>query len=918
MFEPNLRSYCFKVINLLPKHLYCKILFMKKILQSFAICSLVIIVGCNTSDKKGEIFAEKEETEESEDGMERWMEQNEMMTKDPALGYVPYERLATAQNYTKSLMSNATLRTNALAWNERGPNNIGGRTRALIIDRRDATGNTLFAGSVGGGLWKCTNFKGTNFSWTVINDQLANLAISALAQDPSNLNTMYAGTGEGWFNGGAIRGVGIYKSTDGGVSWNLLASTDNAGSNSDFDFIQDLAITSTGIVFATTRSRFCNRGGIFRSSDGGTTWTRVVGNSGSDCTTPRDLRAADLEIAANGDIYVSSGLQGDADATRGKLYKSLASNGANIGTAGTWTDITPPGVTGSATYRRIEVAIASNNTTIYALCQKVATTSIGAIMKSTDGGATWVQMTTPSWCDQGTTRTDFTRDQCWYDLIVAVDPNDANTAIIGGVDVLKTTDGGTTWSQITQWNAGCGSLPRIHADIHSLMYYNGSSSEIIATTDGGVHYSSNSGTAWTDKNTNYNVTQYYACDMHPTNANYFLAGAQDNGTQRFTQVGVNTTTTATGGDGGVCHIDQTDGQIQITAFTNNQYRFSRNGGTSFGSISGGSGTTGFFINPTEYDDTLDVLYTSVSTNNYGLVTGFSGSGTPTYQVVPFTDLGGKQVTTFKVDPNVSAGGTVWMVGSGSGTPVFLKVSSANTTSPVVVASISPSGFTSGSYIGSIDVEQGNPNHLLATVTNYGANSVLESVDGGNNWANIEGNLPDMPVRWGIFGPSNGLLTNTAVGGGIILATETGVWAQSGASAGIATAWVPQNTGLATVTCYMLKYRPSDRTLSVATHGRGLYTTIIPSTPTSVNTVQNTKGFITYISANTSTLFLKTGNLNGVKNIQVSIVDMQGRIVKSDKTNYSNQSLPINKLPAGGYVVKVIGSNKEQYTQQFVK
>lgn len=903
---------------------------MKRLLHFGVFCLLMLSIACKNNEANIEhVEFEKDGAEEHEDGMEKWMEQNEMMTKDPSLGYVPYERLTVAQQYTKSLISNAALRTNALAWNERGPNNIGGRTRALFIDRRDVTGNTVFAGGVGGGLWKCINFKSTSFSWTAINDQMANLAISALAQDPNNLNTMYAGTGEGWFNGGAIRGVGIYKSTDGGSTWSLLASTDNSGTNSDFDFVQDLAITNTGVIFATTRSRFCNRGGVFRSSDGGSSWTRVVGNSGSDCTTPRDLRAADLEITSTGDIYLTTGFGGDADATKGKVYKSLASNGINIGTSGTWLDITPPVVSltpAITNYRRIEIAVApSNSNILYALCQRGVnsgsvnySSQIAAIMKSTDGGSSWLQMTLPSWCDQGTTKTDFTRDQCWYDLIAAVDPNNSNTVIIGGVDILKTVDGGTSWSQITQWNAGCGILPRVHADIHNLIYYNGNSSEIIATTDGGISYSSDGGSSWTDKISNYNVTQYYACDIHPTQTNYFLAGAQDNGTQKFSQSGINSTTNASGGDGGFCHIDQTDGQIQITSFTNNQYRVSRNGGTSFSGITGGSGTTGFFINPTEYDDVLDVLYTSVGSNNYGLLTDINGSGTPTLQTVNLTDLGGKQVTAFKVDPNVPSGGTVWMVGSNSSTPVFIKVSNANTTSPNVVTSINPSGFTSGCYVSSIDVENGNPNHLLATVSNYGAFSVLESTDGGNNWTNIEGNLPDMPVRWGLFAPTNSLLTSTSVTGGIVLATETGVWCTSGNSAGTSTVWTPQNTGLVNVACYMLKYRASDRTLAVATHGRGLFTTVIPSVATAVNTVQNTKGFITYASANNSTLFIKTGTLTGVKNMQVNVLDMQGRTILSEKTSYGNQSLPINRLPAGSYVVKIYGTNKEQYTQQFVK
>jgi hypothetical protein len=888
---------------------------MRKIVHIFAISSILFFGSCKNhfdGDKKGE---NGNLTEENEDGMEKWMEQNRIMTMDPALGYVPYERLAAAQEYTKSLMSNATLRTNALAWTERGPNNVGGRTRAIIVDKRDATGNTVFAGSVGGGIWKCTNFKSSNYSWTLLTPDISNMAITALAQDPSNLNTFYAGTGEGWYNADAINGNGIYKSTDGGQTWVRLASTYNTVTPlaSDFTFIQDIVVTNTGIVFVACSGYYCNYGGIQRSTDGGGSWTRVIGVfNGGSCSAAINLRGADLEVAANGDIYATTGF--GSTTFPGKIFKTLASMGSNIGASGNWTDVTPAG-----TWQRIEIATApSNANVIYALCQNGSTSAIGGIRRSDDGGANWLSFSNPSWCNQGSTSSDFTNSQCWYDLSAAVDPTSATTFFMGGVDMFRTYDGGSNWSQTTQWSGNCGALPNIHADNHNITFIGNSGTDIISGTDGGIYYSGDGGNTWISKNLGYNVTQFYAVDFHPTNTNYFLAGAQDNGSHSLNSNGLGSSTKVTGGDGAYCHIDQTDGVIQVTSYVYNNYYYSRNSGQNFGNVSGGTSNTGWFINPTEYDDALDVLYTSAAANTYGLVSGLGGTGTPTYGSVNLVELAGHRVTAIKVDPNVAAGGTVWFVGylSSSG-PVFVKVSNANSANPTVLASYTPSGFTSGSYINSLDVEKGNPSHLLATVTNYGAFSVLESTDGGNSWTNIEGNLPDMPVHWGIFAPSDGLLTSSTTGGGVILATETGVWCTSTVN-GSSTTWTPQNTGLGNVTSYMVKYRSSDRTLVLATHGRGVFTNIIPSVATSVNTIQNTKGFITYASANTSTLFIKSGTLNGVKNMQINILDMQGRTVLTEKTSYSNQSLPINKLPAGGYIIKIYGSNKEQYTQQFVK
>jgi hypothetical protein len=117
---------------------------------------------------------------------------------------------------------------------------------------------------------------------------------------------------------------------------------------------------------------------------------------------------------------------------------------------------------------------------------------------------------------------------------------------------------------------------------------------------------------------------------------------------------------------------------------------------------------------------------------------------------------------------------------------------------------------------------------------------------------------------------------------------------------------------------MLKYRASDRTLAVATHGRGLFTTVLPSVVTTINPTVNTKGFITSVAANAFNLFIKAGNLTGIKNMQVNIYDMQGRQVLSNNFSYNNQTIPLRQIPSGAYVVKVLGSKKEQYTQQFVK
>src|SRR4030095_11426868 len=144
------------------------------------------------------------EVNEQEELRER-MEQEVEMTKDLTLGYVPKERLLIAEQQAEDIM--LSMRNSPMAlmtWTERGPNNMGGRSRAILVDRNDATNNTVLVGSVSGGLWRTTNFKAATPTWTRITTVSANLAITCIAQDPSSFNTMYAGTGEGYFNIDAV------------------------------------------------------------------------------------------------------------------------------------------------------------------------------------------------------------------------------------------------------------------------------------------------------------------------------------------------------------------------------------------------------------------------------------------------------------------------------------------------------------------------------------------------------------------------------------------------------------------------------------------------------------------------------------------------------------------------------------------
>jgi len=749
-----------------------------------------------SKNSKRVLFEHKEESGDSKlQEVEDRMQQEFEKIRNPSTLTIPDGALLKAKNDTEKLLKSLSSRRNIgvadLDWQNRGPSNVAGRTRAVLFDLNDATNNTVFAGGVAGGLWKSTNFQSGAPNWIPIDDFFDNIAISAIIQDHNNPAIMYFGTGEGWNNFDAVRGLGVWKSTDGGNTWAKLAST-NPGR---FRFIQDLLIDNHGNLYASTRAR-----GVQRSTDGGTSFEQVIGSQIG--LGPNNL-ATDLELGPEGDIYAALGIQQE-----GAVFHSSGNLGANTGAAGTWTDITPTG-----SFRRIELATAASQTgRVYAVCQGKVSLDVTNISRTDNHGTSWTSVTVPTICNQGTT-TIFTREQAWFDLIAGVDPTNANRIYVGGIDALRSDDGGSTWIPITTWapTFNCdGVLPTqfVHADHHALVFEPGASNKIVLGTDGGLFHTLDGTVAnptFISKNKNYNVTQFNGLAIHPDIASsYFLAGAQDNGTQRFNAPGYSSTVGVTGGDGGIPHIDQDNPNIQITAFLFNGYFISIDGGNTF--ERGARASSGRAINPSDYDNAANKLYAAAGTNEYFRWEDPATEG-DTYSTLTVSELGGKVSAVF-TSPNVA--NRVYF-GTGAGTIVSVDDadSGADGTSKTGTLLLD---LTEG-YISSIDVQTGDENHLLATLSNYGVESVFESTDGGSNWTNIEGNLPNMPVRWGIFNPSD---PNE-----VLLATELGVWSTTDLD-GAATVWMPTNANLANVRMDMLQYRASDDIIVAASHGRGLY------------------------------------------------------------------------------------------------
>ncbi|RYY49231.1 MAG: T9SS type A sorting domain-containing protein [Chitinophagaceae bacterium] len=635
-----------------------------------------------------------------------------------------------------------------------------------------------------------------------MNDFFDNIAISAIVQNPTNPQIMYAATGEGFVNSDAMRGLGIWKTTNGGATWTHLPAT--AG----FRFVTDIMYDLNGKLYAGVRGAFTNTSGVYRSADEGASWTNVFG------ATAASPFPADFALSANGDLYVAMGIW----TASGGIYTSPA--GATAGDADTWVNITPDAsgniVTPSNLWYRIELATApSNNNIVYALLEGFGNTNVTSIQQYNKATNSWAVKTVPTIIDQGV-NSNFTRGQAWYDLVATVDPNDANTLVIGGVDALRSTNGGNSWTQITTWSLfaapGYTANQNVHADHHEFLFAPGSSSVGLFATDGGVFYSTNINTAVgfptsLQRNNGLNITQYYATAIHPTaGTNYFLAGAQDNGSQRFNQVGLNATSNASGGDGGFCHISPLDPNNQITSYTNNNYYVSTNGGASF--VARSKANTGQFINPTDYDG--NNLYGGAGTGAFARWLSPQTNGLFTQPL--FTPALGGAVYTVTISPI-----TANRVFFGMSTGTVAYVNDANVLADQITVGTPRSGAVS-----CVAFDPADENKMLVSYSNYGGGKLYLSnnaISGAATFTNITGNLPDMPVRWAMFDPRNSNM--------VIIATELGVWSCDDITAAVPQ-WNTSNNGLANARVDMLKYRPSDRTVVAATHGRGLFTSKIPA------------------------------------------------------------------------------------------
>jgi uncharacterized protein (TIGR03437 family) len=751
-----------------------------------------------------------------------------------------------------------------LAWQALGPrpiaqgqtfglrNPVSGRVTAIVLDPRynGSTNQTVYVGGAQGGLWRSTD-NGAN--WTPITDALPSLAIGAVAIDPANPNIIYVGTGEPNRSGDSYFGAGLFKTTDGGLTWTQITGPVSTSEpklpvflNCTFSRIAiDPAKPNT--LFVATNTGFFlsaattpgpaplgNRG-LWKSTDGGLNWLNV-----NPSVSKLDRLASDVVLDPRNSNVVYAALTGEG------VYRSTAN-----GELFSWKLLTKglPEKTdnkGNPVYDRIVLALgppigSATASTVYAAYAGVDDNLLG-IFRSTDMGETWTQMTTPQRPGQAS-----------YNLALAVDPTNGNNVFYGtsansaydGGTLWRSLDAGRSWEDISFYRGTNNTTNSIglHPDTHVVVVSPANPNILFTGNDGGIWRTNAALGAvnWTNLNATLNITQFQSVAVHPYDPNLVIGGTQDNGTNLF--YGNPAWAHVDDGDGGAALIDQSNPQTMYHTYFNVQNfgdgavigpAVSFDGGVSwlprgcFGCATAVKGN----LNPND----RVAFYAPMALN-----TGYSGANGNviyfgTYRLYRSQDQGktwlglgtgpdefgddltrGKGViSTIAVFPSrggVDATGEVVWTGSSDGMVYVTQNGHELNKTRFFNVTRAP---LPNRFVTDIAVDPRNVQRALVTFSGFNRATpntpghVFYTNNFGGNWIDISGNLPDVPVNAAVFDPNN-----TSV---FYIGTDIGVFQTNDAGRN----WVRLGNNFPQVSVLQLRYQFSSGSLVAATHGRGVY------------------------------------------------------------------------------------------------
>ena len=647
---------------------------------------------------------------------------------------------------------------NDTEWESIGPEQVesgsaltAGRVSVVVIHPDDE--DVLFAGGAQGGVWKSAD---VGESWEPLTDEECSLAMGHIAIDPEDPDIIYAGTGEQHFSGDSYYGCGVLRTLDGGETWKQLGADvfveSRRGQGSGGARIARVVIdrasagsSSETIVMAASTY------GLFRSEDSGEEWERVISGTATDLLAHPTHDSVFYAAIYGGDVYRSD--------DTGETWES-ASSGMSFSNA-----------------RRINLAISpSDPDVLYASFQTTESAGSGLRMYRTDdGGDDWEELdATGASCWY----------QCWYDMTIAVDPDDEETVYFGSLRLYKSEDGGDTFSQ--HHNSG------VYVDEHYLRFDD--DDVLYLANDGGVYRSTNRADTWTSLANGLVVAQYYrGIALHPSDPDVTLGGTQDQGTQR-SEEGTLVWQKVVGGDGGYTAFDVEDPETwyaETQWISNSGYSGPRKNGdlavTGIDLSEPGLFIPPLVIDPMEskrlYFGVRSLYRTDDSAEGWRRVYRSPGGVISAIGLTPADEdaiylalLRGSVVVT-------RDGGDTWQA-SGSGLPYR--------------------------YIGDVAVHPEDPDQAYAVAGGFLTGHVFHTTDGGRTWRDRTGNLPDHPVNAIVYDPSDY--------GAVYIGTDLGVFY----SASGGDDWLRLDDGLPTVAVYDIATQPGTGRLVAATHGRGMF------------------------------------------------------------------------------------------------
>ncbi|MCB9231756.1 MAG: T9SS type A sorting domain-containing protein [Bacteroidia bacterium] len=568
-----------------------------------------------------------------------------------------------------------------------------GRITAIAFHPTDP--NTIYAGAPAGGIWKTTDY---GVTWNYFNNGLASLGVSSIVVHPTNPNIIYIGTGDR--DAGDSPGLGVWRTTDGGSTWNSWNS--GMGNRTVYEII--MHPSNANIMIAATNNN------IYRTVNGGSTWTLQF--SGHNC---KDMA---MNPTDPNTMYAC-----------GTNYYRSTDNGQN------WTQITTGVPTG---IQRMALGVSANNPAIVYLFAGDGA-GFDGLYRSTNSGLSFTQRSsTPNLFGYGTT--GGTGSQAWYDCVMIADPANANHIFTGGVNIWESADGGVNWTIASHWT-GSGGVPPVHADQH-VMEYSPHTGALFAGHDGGINYTTDGGTSWNEISDGLVISQIYKLGQSQTLKSLVVNGFQDNGTS-FTRNSV--WTRYLGGDGMECAVDPKDFNVIYGEYYYGIMVRSLDGGASGGTIAdngvngineSGAWVTPFKLNPIN----PDTMYLGMA----NIWRSFNVRTAPASNAVTWTRISNFGGTSTIRDLDVARSNTNVVYVARNGTDKFFRSNNANAGAPTwtnLTASL-PVNSTPKD----IEVHPTNPNKLWIAINN----DIYQSVNAGASWTLFSGTLPNVALNSIVF------------------------------------------------------------------------------------------------------------------------------------------------------------------------